>query len=464
VINLASPQISEIFRTNDIRGVYGHDITEEIAEKLGRAFGTFLGSGKKVAIGRDVRNSGESLKSSFVSGLQSTGCDVTDFGIVTTPMLLFAVARFGFDAGSMVTASHNPPEWNGFKLVGRNGVQYHTGSGLEIIKEIFITGKFRESEQGKYSESDINKEYDDFILSKIKVGKKMKIVLDPGNGATCVVAERVFRKAGHDVIVINGNPDGSFPSRPSEPSEKNLSGLKRMVVESMADMGMAFDGDGDRLALVDGIGRYVQSGNVTIPIFARYYLSKNRGAKVVYDVCCSSCVENTIKEMGGIPVMSKVGQPAIRSKMVESGAIFGGEFSSHLNFSEIFTFDDAIFAGLKMAEIVSWNGKSLAEIVDSIPIYPTSRLEEMKVNLSFLQRDGLVRTVGNRLKESGFNIVDIDGVKAFANDGWVLIRASNTQPTIKINAEGKTKERADGLLEIGINIVKDELSRRGVSA
>lgn len=455
---------TDLFRTNDVRGVYGRELTEDVAERLGRAFGTFIGAGKKIAVGRDTRSSGEQLKSSFVSGLRSVGCDVTDFGTLTTPMLLFATAGRGFDAGAMVTASHNPPEWNGFKLVGENGVQYCTGGGLDDIKEIFTSGKFNEAAQGSYSDSDIAEEYDGFILSKIKAGRKLRIVLDPGNGAACGVAEGLFRKAGHEVFVINGWPDGSFPSRPSDPTEKNVAELKSEVLERKADIGMAFDGDSDRLALIDGLGRYVQSGNVTIPIFTRHYLARNRGGKVVYDVCCSSCVEDVIKEMGGVPVLSRVGQPAIRSKMVEVGAVFGGEYSSHLNFSEVFTFDDAIFAGLKMAEIVSADGRSLAELVDSVPKYPTSRLEEIQLPLSFADRDGAVKAIGRGLKEDGYRIVDIDGVKAFSPEGWVLMRASNTQPTIKINAEGKTKEKADALLEMGIKAVKDELSRSGVKA
>ena len=451
-----------IFRTNDVRGVYGKDFDDDTAERLGRAFGSFIGSGKKIIVSRDVRPTGEKIKERFIKGAVSVGCDVVDIGVATTPMMYFAVHRENFDGGASITASHNPSDWNGFKLVGKKASQFHTGGGLEKIKEKFV-GEIPavNSSFGKSLKKSIKSEYESFLLSKIKKHSPLKIVIDPGNGAACGIAEEVLRRMGHEVFVINGNPDGTFPSRPSDPSEKNVSDLKREVLSRGADIGMAFDGDADRLGLVDGLGRYVSSGNITIPIFARHYLSREKGAAVVYDVCCSSCVEESIKEEGGIPVVSKVGQPAIRKKMEEVGAVFGGEYSSHLNFSEIENFDDAIFAALKMVEIISDSGQKMSDLVDSVRKYPTSRLEEIYCEgLGFEKRDGIVKEVGKFLEKIGHDIIDIDGVKAHNSDGWVLIRASNTMPTIKINAEAKTTDAANRMLNDAVEAVKAEIRRR----
>lgn len=448
-----------IFRTNDVRGVYGKDFDDDTAEKLGRAFGSFVGAGKRIVISRDVRPSGERLKERMISGMVSVGCDVVDIGTTTTPAMYFAVVHGKFDAGVSITASHNPSGWNGFKLVGKGAAQFYQGGGLEKIKEVFVSGKVKDAlKAGASSKRSVAADYEEFLLSKIKAGPPLKIVIDPGNGAACGIAEEIFRKAGHSVVVINGEPDGTFPSRPSDPSEKNVSSLMEEVVRQGADIGMAFDGDVDRLALVDNRGRYLSSGNITIPIFARHYLAERKGAKVVYDVCCSSCVEEAIVKAGGVPVVSRVGQPAIKGKMISEGAAFGGEYSSHLNFAEIHCFDDALYAGLKMAEIVSTGGRALADIVDSIPVYPTSELREVHCD------DGIkfdvVKRVSESLKRDGWKTLDIDGVKAYGESGWVLIRASNTMPTIKMNAEARSKEEADAMLEMAVGLVEGEVGGR----
>ncbi|MBI4894374.1 MAG: phosphomannomutase/phosphoglucomutase [Candidatus Aenigmarchaeota archaeon] len=448
-----------IFRTNDIRGVYGRDFDDDTAEKLGKAFGSFIGPGKRVVISRDVRPTGEKLKERMISGMLAVGCDVVDIGMSTTPMMYFAVHQGKFDAGVSVTASHNPSDWNGFKLVGPNASQFYQGGGLERIKKIFVDEDFSYGTRtGTSTKSDVTEEYVGFLLSRVKARGKLNIVIDPGNGAACGIAEAVLRKAGHAVVVINGEPDGTFPSRPSDPSEKNVARLKSEVLARGADMGMAFDGDVDRIALVDNLGRYVSSGNITIPIFARHYLRDNKGGKVVYDVCCSSCVEESIRDAGGVPVVSKVGQPAIKGRMAAEGAVFGGEYSSHLNFAEIHSFDDALYAGLKMAEIVSSEGRTLAKIVDSVPVYPTSELREVHCDDDI--KFDVVKKVSDHLKKNGFRTLDIDGVKAYSEDGWVLIRASNTMSTIKMNAEARSPAEADRLLEMAVKSVRDEIGRR----
>jgi phosphoglucosamine mutase len=447
-----------IFRAYDIRGVYGKDLDEKTAESLGRSFGTYIGKGKKVAVSRDYRVSGEKLKKSFILGLISTGCNVVDIGIVTTPMMYFAVKKYNLDGGVQITASHNPPEWNGFKMTKEDGILCSQGFGMEEIRDIFMKEKFVSTGAiGEVSSIDISRDYTDFVLSKVKSTRKLKIVLDPGNGAACGIAEDVFRKAGHDVVVINGVPDGNFPARPSEPLEENVTKLKQKVVEVGADMGIAFDGDADRSAFVDNLGRFVWSGNFMIPIFSQHYLPKNKNAKIVFDICCSSYVEEFIKSKGGVPIASRVGHSFVMNKMLEENAIFGGEYSNHLYFSEVFGFDDALFGGLKMAEIVSSDGP-FSEIVNGISSYPASKVSE--IHCADDKKFDIVARIGKRLQNEGYKILDIDGVKAFDKDGnWVLIRASNTAPMIKVNSEAKTKERMQELFDYGNRVAQEEIRK-----
>jgi len=449
-----------IFRAYDIRGIYGKDITEETSENLGKSFGTFIGKGKKIVVSRDTRNSGETLKESFIIGLTSVGCDVIDVGITTTPMMYFVVVNQNLDAGVSITASHNPAEWNGFKMTKENGILCSEGMGMEEIRDIFMNKKFSDSEKhGSVSKLDIYNEYEKFVLSKINNKKKMKVILDPGHGAACGVAEKLFRKAGHNVIVINGNPDGSFPSRSSDPKEENVSKLMEEVVKNKADIGIAFDGDADRIAIVDDLGRYLKSGNVTIPILSEYYIKRNNDdnkVKIVYDICCSSSVEELIKEQGGNPILSRVGHSFIMNKIIEENAVFGGEYSNHLYFSDIFGFDDAIFAGLKIIEVIGLQNKSLSKIVDKIPVYPSSSVEEIKCDDN--SKFQIVSRIGERLKKENYKIVDIDGVKAFDKDNnWILIRSSNTVPAIKVNSEAKTEDKMLELADFAEKIVKEEI-------
>ena len=233
---------TSIFRAYDIRGVYGKDIDESVAEDLGKTFATFIGRGKRIVVSRDTRESGESLKKSFIRGLTDSGCDVIDIGVTTTPMMYFAVRELGADGGVSVTASHNPREWNGFKMTREGGILCSEGFGMEEIKKIFSEGSFANSDdKGKVERRDIFPDYESYVKLRIRSARKMRIVLDPGNGSACGVCERLFRDMGHEVFVINGEPDGTFPNRPSDPLEKNVPKLMEEVVQRGADVGIAFD-------------------------------------------------------------------------------------------------------------------------------------------------------------------------------------------------------------------------------
>ena len=440
-----------IFRAYDIRGVFDEDLTDEVATRIGAAFAAFLGKDKEVLVARDVRLSGEVLRNALVSGLVS-GCDVTDVGIVPTPLLYFAVNRLQKDAGIMITASHNPPEWNGFKAFRRKGCIY--GKDMEKVKQTAKEVDLeRLKKRGKLSShKGIIQEYMDFVVNKIEIERSLKVVADTANGTCGLVAPSLFKQLGCKILTLNQNPDGTFPAHLPEPKEETLGELKREVVKNKADFGVGYDGDGDRAVFVDEKGNVVP-GDLTLLVFAKDVLQENKGAKIVYELSCSMAVEEYVKELGGIPIVERVGHTFIMDKMIEENALFGGEKSSHFYFSECYGMDDAIFASLRMAEILSKSGENLSEMVDSLPKYPSiyEKNFECPDNLKFV----VIEKLRVRFKEYGLKVLDIDGVKLLDKDGWVLLRPSNTEPIIRVSAEARTEEKLKELYKFA----KKELNR-----
>ena len=442
-----------MFRAYDIRGVYGEDLTTEIAEIIGKAFGTYIGSGKKLAVSRDVRIGSEQLKNAVLKGLVSSGSEVVDFGMTTTPMFYFAVAHQNKDGGVMVTASHNPREWNGLKLCRENGIIVGQGSGMEEIEAIIADKKFTEARvKGKIEPyTGIVEEYANFVLSKIVLKKKLKVVLDTCNSVPGIVAPMLFRKIGCEVEVINERLDGTFPSRSPEPTEDSLQPLAKAVKGSNADLGIGYDGDGDRAVFVDDMGR-VLTGDFTSIIFAQAIITKSN-EKVVFDVTCSSALEKAIKAKGGVPIIERVGPPFIMDRMLRENAVLGGERSGHFYFPEIYGLDDGTFASLKMAEILSKADVPLSKMVDQIPKFYSSTVN---VPFSDEYKFSVIQRVKAEFSRKGFLIIDIDGVKAQDNEGWVLLRPSNTEPLIRIFAEGKTQNKLAQMLELAKIMLKEE--------
>ena len=433
-----------IFRAYDIRGVFGEDLTEEVATRIGAAFATFLGEEKEVLVARDVRLSGEKLSKALVSGLLS-GCDATEIGIVPTPLLYFAINRLQKDAGIVITASHNPPEWNGFKAFSRKGCIY--GKDMEKVKQIAKEVDLERlgKKKGKLrSYKRIIQEYMNFVGNKLEIERKLKVVADTANGTCGLVAPTLFKRLGCQILTLNQDPDGTFPAHLPEPKEETLGELKREVVKNKADLGVGYDGDGDRAVFVDEKGNVIP-GDLTLLIFAKDVLQKSKGAKIVYELSCSMAVEEYIKELGGIPIVERVGHTFIMDRMIEENALFGGEKSSHFYFSECYGVDDAIFASLRMAEILSKSSKKLSEIVDSLPKYPSiyEKNFECPDNLKFV----VIEKLKSRFKDYGLKILDMDGVKLLDKDGWVLLRPSNTEPIIRVSAEAKTEEKLEELYE-----------------
>ena len=447
-----------IFRAYDIRGVFEKDITPETAVQIGRGFGTYIGGeGKKLVVGRDVRLSGQVLEEALTSGLVSTGCEVLEVGVVPTPVLSFSVVRYDGDGGVMITASHNPPEWNGFKLFKRGGVTCAQGTGMEDVKKIVFSGKFETSQKGKAEKYDgALVDYSDFVEARVEIGKPLKVAMDAGNGTCGLIAPELFRRFDCEVVPINLEPDGRFPAHLPEPKEETLTDLMRRIPDEGADFGVGYDGDGDRAVFVDDRGRMVP-GDVTLTVFSDYYLEKNKNAKIIFDVSCSSSVEEAIKARGGIPIVSRVGRAFIVDRMKSEGAVFGGEKSSHFYFSEIYGFDDGVFSSLKMAEILSMRRERLSEIVNAIPRYPST--PTLNFDCPDEKKFRVVETLKREFKKSGHETVDIDGVKVILPDGWFLIRPSNTMPQVKITAEAKTEKKLREVVEFAQKRLMEKIGK-----
>lgn len=433
-----------IFRAYDIRGIYGIDLNEEIALKIGKGISTYLNErGKEIAIGRDVRLSSKPLRDAIIDGLILGGCNVEDIGIVTTPILYFFSAHYKKDAGVMITASHNPPEWNGFKIWTKEGFICE-GKGMEELKKIVMEEKFKELKHGKVKKnSQALIDYEDYVLKNVKIEKSLKGVFDPGNGACSVLIPKLYKDAGIEVIALNSEPDGRFPNHPPEPTKEVLNELAKVVLKEKADFGVCFDGDGDRCVFIDDKGRIVSSDTILI-LLAEQCLEKNKGASIVYEVSCSMLVEEFINLYKGNPILSRVGHAYIYESMRANKAILGGESSGHFYFSELYGFDDALFACLKLIEILSRKDKKFSEIVDSIPIYPRfSKNFDCPDEKKFKIVDALKK----EFIEAGKKVITIDGVKLITPEGWFLIRPSNTQPQIRLIVEAKTKESLKQLIE-----------------
>jgi len=442
-----------VFRSNDIRGEYGKDFDEDFAEELGMAFASFLekrgNANRDVVVGCDIRSSSESLKEALVKGLTSSGFNVTDIGTVTTPLFYFTVKQQEKGGGIMITGSHLPKEFNGFKLVDSNGSMIGRDTGLEDIKNIINRRDFLEAEE-RGTVNEYGKALDDysrFVLGKIGIARRLKVVIDPGNSVGSVVAPKIFETAGCDVVVINGELDSSFPNRPLEPKPENLEKLQEAVKAHGADMGVAYDGDADRVVFVDNEANVIDSSSLVIMMLAEHYLAGAgvRGSAVVFDLGCSMALAETIREMGGTPVETKVGAAYIKDSMSRHNAILGGESSSHLYFADTFNFDDAVFASLKMAEIISKlpEGTNFADKARSLPNY--FYFPEWEFECADEKKHKVLQVIKEKFAGSGVKFSELDGLKLHYDDGWVMWRPSGTRPSMKIYVEARSAARLEEL-------------------
>jgi phosphomannomutase len=412
------------------------------------AFGTFIGKKKRLALSMDIRESSPVLKESFVKGLKRAGAEVLYIGRVPTPLLYFAIAHYNLDGGAAVSASHNPPKWNGLKLCGPMGRTYGSGFGQEEIKKIYSKKRFRYGKGGRAKDisKKLMKDYENFLLKRAKIRKPIRIGIDPGNGADSLIAANILRKAGIHIVSINDKPDGNFPSRSPEPKPENITELSNLVKANKLDFGVAFDGDGDRAMFVDDTGRAF-FGDITLAMMVKNMI--NKGDKVVYELSSSKTVEDMIKLKKAKGVKAKTGRAFIIDKMLENKAKLGGEHSTHFYFSDIYGFDDAIFAVIKMAELISGSGKKMSELMDELPKYE-------RIVSEFEVKDSEKFRIVSRMKESlkkkkGAKVVTTEGVKMIAKDGWLMARASNTTPKVKIIAESSDKRALDRLYALALS-------------
>ncbi|MDF2633909.1 MAG: phosphoglucomutase/phosphomannomutase alpha/beta/alpha domain [Pelosinus sp.] len=426
----------KIFHACDIRGIAGTELTEEIAHKIGLAVGAKL-TGKKVIVGGDVRLSTPVLKSIIVKALVQSGCEVIDIGTVATPVFYYAQKATKAVGGVMVTASHNPAPYNGFKLVF--GDQPVTEEDILEIKQMVEDG-VSTSGEGTVVTLPIVEEY---IASTTQLAQKsqLRVVVDAGNGATSHIAPQLFKQLGYEVIELYCEPDGNFPNRSPNPAlAENLQGLGEKVRESRANLGVAFDGDGDRVAFVDENGRAVDNDDIIV-LIAQYYLEKQPGT-IIYDAKCSMVAPEEIIKAGGKPVMARAGHTFSKAAFIQEKALFAGEISGHFFFREL-GYDDGMFAGLKVCEFVATHG-SLAALVDEIPNYILT--PDIRITYKGTDKEAVLDDVAQKLV--GYQPNRIDGVRIEFEDGWGMIRASVTEPLFTLRFEAKSAERLREIIDL----------------
>lgn len=432
----------EIFRSYDIRGIVGKDIFKETAEKLGKSFGSYVQEKikeNKVIVGHDNRASSDELSEYLIKGLTSTGINVIDIGLATTPMVYYARKELDIGPAIQITASHNPAEYNGFKMCLKKDEESIYGDKIQEIREYterenFITGI------GSIENREILENYINQIAEKVRLGeRKLKVVVDCGNGTASILAEKLLRKLGTDVVPLYCDSDPSFPNHHPDPSvPKNLEDLSKKVVLEKADIGIAYDGDGDRIGVVDEKGQMI-FGDFYMIIIWRDIIKRYPNSKALVEVKCSQSLWDELEKLGARPEFIRTGNPYIKAAMKEKNVPFSGEMSGHIFFrDEYYGFDDAAYAAARILRILSNTNKKTSELLNGINNYITT--PEITVNVDDSVKFNIIKKAVNYFKDKGYNVVDVDGARVIFEDGWGLIRASNTSPKITIRYEAKNKE------------------------
>ncbi len=436
---------SEIFREYDIRGVAGKDLTPEVARLIARAYAAFL-SGKNVsgaiAVGRDNRPSGVDLHHEIVAGLLESGLDVVDIGVVPTPLAYWAQHNLNVGGGIQITGSHNPPEFNGFKLgLGTRSIY---GQEIQRIYSLAVAGDFP-SGTGRSRDEQIIDRYVDDVVERIgQIDRPLKVVVDAGNGAGAVVAPLLFEKLGVPVRCLFCESDGTFPNHHPDPTvPENLRDLITAVKGDAADVGIALDGDADRIGVIDHTGEIIWGDQLLI-IYARDVIARRgKGQPIIFDVKCSQALPEAIEKAGGKPLMWKTGHSLIEEKMHETGAPIAGEMSGHMFFSEgYYGFDDALYGAARLLKIVAEAQTGIHEMLADVPRFVST--PELRVACPDDRKFPLVEEAKKHFAAK-YKVIDVDGVRVLFGDGWGLIRASNTQPVLVMRFEARTKQHLDAI-------------------
>jgi phosphomannomutase/phosphoglucomutase len=425
------------FREYDIRGIVGSQILETDVTELGRAFGTYMArrGKRRVSVGRDIRPSSESFRAALLHGLLETGLEVTDLGVCPTPVFYFSIRHLPLEGGVMITASHNPPEYNGFKIC--SGPDTIFGAEIQELRRTMEQGDFV-SGRGRLEFADVVTPYRDYILKTIRLERPLRVGLDAGNAVGGPVALPLLRALGCDVHDLYCEPDGTFPNHEPDPTVlENLRDLTALVRRESLDVGIAYDGDCDRIGVVDEQGRVVFGDRLLI-IFARDILSRQPGATFVSEVKCSQTLYDDIRKRGGTAIMWKAGHSLIKNKLREVNAVLAGEMSGHMFFVErYFGYDDAIYASCRLLEILARTGKTIAQLLDGVP--ETVATPEIRVECADEIKFALVEKVKEHLRGL-YQVIDVDGVRVVFDHGWGLVRASNTQPALVLRFEAETEQ------------------------
>ena len=431
----------EIFRSYDIRGIVGEDINAEFALLLGKSFGSYIQEVNEntIIVGHDCRESSEELKNALINGLTSSGVNVIDIGIATTPMVYYARKYFNIGPAIQITASHNPAEYNGFKMCIKKEEESIYGQKIEELYEFTTKGNFK-SGNGKVEKKEIIDTYIDEICKRVKLGdRKLKVVADCGNATASIVTEKLFKKLGVDVIPLYCDINPKFPNHHPDPSvPENLKDLSKKVKEEGADVGFGFDGDGDRIGVVDENGEMI-FGDLYMLIIWRDIIKNYPNSKALVEVKCSQSLWDELEKIGARPEFIRTGSPYIKAAMKEKDVPFSGEMSGHIFFrDEYYGFDDASYAAARLLRILSNTDKKTSQLLDGINKYYATPEVGQKVddNIKF----DIIEKAAKYFKSKGYKVVDVDGVRVILDNGWGLIRASNTSPKITLRFEAKTKE------------------------
>ena len=429
----------QIFRQYDVRGIVGRDLTNEVVEQLGKGYGTYVlrHGGSKVSLGYDARLSSPGFADSLVAGMLATGLDIVSIGLVPTPVLYYSLFRLDVDGGVVITGSHNPAEYNGFKL----GVGHATiyGDQIQAVRRIIEAADFEQG-NGELAEQELTANYVEMVKERIgPLERRLKVVVDAGNGTGGMFGPQLIRDLGVDVTELYCEVDGRFPNHHPDPTvPEYLTDLVDAVEDTGADLGIAWDGDADRIGVIDDRGQIIWGDQLMI-LFAREVLAEHPGASIIFEVKSSQALSEEIERAGGVPVMWKTGHSLIKEKMKELHSPLAGEMSGHLFFAdEYYGYDDAIYAACRLLRLVSREGKPLSELLSDVPEYYST--PETRVPCSEESKFRVVEEVAQHFRQE-YDTIDVDGVRILFGDGWGLVRASNTQAVLVLRFEATTPER-----------------------
>ncbi len=440
---------SNIFRGYDIRGVYPTEVNAETALLIGKGFASLMKEKgqTQIILGHDNRKSYDELEKAIIEGVTSTGLDIIRIGFCVTPMTYFARELLGIKPSIMITASHNPKEYNGFKICGL-GADSIYGEEIQDLRRFIEKGEFATSDvKGRVIEKYIREDYVNYIVNKVKLGaRKLKVAIDCGSGVGSLFAEEIFTKLGVEIVPTCCISDGDFPIHHPDPSqEANMLEFEKFVVENKCDIGLAFDGDADRVICFDENGK-ILFGDEFMAVIWRDLIKKYPGAKAILDVKSTQALYEEIEKLGGKPEFCKVGSSLIKAEIRKENLVFAGEYAGHIYFNdEHYGYDDAMYAGARMLRILSNTDKKMSELSYGLPKYEST--PEVIVKVTDDTKLRIVEDVKNDLISEGYKVIDIDGARAIIGTGWGLVRASNTGPNLTIKAEAKTLVEANEILE-----------------